>query len=238
MVTKWRTSIDVIKFVRKILVYCENKPIKIATPPCREALQRMGLRYENETFEEGKRRKMTLPSFIPAVPRLIFFLNAFKNNCHNTFLYSFFIAFSMTTAYDVPAEPLIKRLAEKLKNEFKIEAPEWAKWVKTGIHKERPPENPDWWYIRVAAILRKIYMRGPIGTSRLRGFYGGKRDRRNAPYRHVKGSGSIIRKALQQLEKIGLVEQIKGKGRKITPRGQSLVDNTAHELASEIGKLI
>ncbi|MEM2258366.1 MAG: hypothetical protein QXE46_00465 [Candidatus Thermoplasmatota archaeon] len=32
--------------------------IKIATPPCREALQRMGLRYENETFEEGKRRKM------------------------------------------------------------------------------------------------------------------------------------------------------------------------------------
>ncbi|MBC7081153.1 MAG: 30S ribosomal protein S19e [Thermoplasmatales archaeon] len=144
----------------------------------------------------------------------------------------------MTTAYDVPAEPLIKRLAEKLKNEFKIAPPEWAKWIKTGIHKERPPENPEWWYIRVAAILRKIYMRGPIGTSRLRGLYGGRRDRRNAPYKHVKGSGSIIRKALQQLEEQGLVEQVKGKGRKITPKGQSLVDNTAHELAEEIGKLI
>jgi len=144
----------------------------------------------------------------------------------------------MTTAYDVPAEPLIKRLAEKLKNDFKIQPPEWTKWVKTGMHKERPPENPDWWYIRVAAILRKIYVRGPIGTSRLRGFYGGRRDRRNAPYKHVKGSGSIVRKALHQLEEIGLVEQIKGKGRKITAKGQSLVDNTAHELAAEIGKLI
>lgn len=139
----------------------------------------------------------------------------------------------MTTAYDVPAEPLIKKLAEKLKNEFKIEEPSWAKWVKTGPHKERPPENADWWYIRVASILRKIYMRGPIGVSRLRKFYGGKRDRRSKPYKHVKGSGSIVRKALQQLEEAGLVEKIADKGRRITPKGQSLVDNTAHEIVGK-----
>jgi len=144
----------------------------------------------------------------------------------------------MTTAYDVPAEPLIKRLAEKLKNEYKIKPPEWAKWVKTGAHKERPPENPDWWYIRVASILRKIYLRGPIGVSRLRNLYGGRRDRRVKPYRHVKGSGSIIRKALQQLEELELVEKVEGKGRRIAPKGQSLVDNTAHEVAKETGSFI
>lgn len=140
----------------------------------------------------------------------------------------------MTTVYDVPAEPLIKKLAEKLKNEFNIQPPEWAMWVKTGVHKERPPENPDWWYIRVASVLRRVYMRGPIGVSRLRKFYGGKRDRGSKPYRRVKGSGSIARKALQQLEEIGLVEKKEGKGRVITPKGQSLLDNIAHEVAKEI----
>ena len=156
----------------------------------------------------------------------------------NYFYISLLYWVAMTTAYDVPAEPLIKKLAEKLKNEFKIEPPEWAKWVKTGAHKERPPENPDWWYIRVASVLRKVYMRGPIGVSRLRGLYGGRRDRRVKPYKHVKGSGSIARKALQQLEELGLVETVEGKGRKVTPKGQSLVDNTAHEVAKEIGNFI
>ncbi|HEC88258.1 MAG TPA: hypothetical protein ENI52_02960 [Thermoplasmata archaeon] len=34
MVTKWRTSIDVIRFVNDFLVYCENKPlIKIDKAP-------------------------------------------------------------------------------------------------------------------------------------------------------------------------------------------------------------
>ncbi|MCD6236987.1 MAG: hypothetical protein J7K13_03435 [Thermoplasmata archaeon] len=27
MITKWRTSIDVIKFVKEILRYCKNKPV-------------------------------------------------------------------------------------------------------------------------------------------------------------------------------------------------------------------
>ncbi|MCD6331583.1 MAG: 30S ribosomal protein S19e, partial [Thermoplasmata archaeon] len=105
-------------------------------------------------------------------------------------------------------------------------------------HKERPPEDPDWWYIRVASVLRKVYMRGPIGVSRLRALYGGRRDRGVKPYKHVKGSGSIARKALQQLEALGLVEKVEGKGRKITSKGQSLVDNTAHEVAKEIGSFI
>jgi len=140
---------------------------------------------------------------------------------------------NMTTAYDVPAEAIIKKLAEKLKKEYKITPPEWAKWVKTGVHKERQPEDPDWWYIRMAAVLRKVYMRGPIGTERLRSLFGGKRDRKVKPYKARKGSGSIIRKSLQQLEEAGLVSTLKGKGRIVTPKGQSFVDNTAHEIAKE-----
>jgi small subunit ribosomal protein S19e len=144
----------------------------------------------------------------------------------------------MTTAYDVPAESLIKNVAVKLKKEFKLEPPEWAMWVKTGAHKERPPEDNDWWFVRTASILRKIYLRGPIGVSRLRGMYGGKRDKGVKPYRHMKGSGSIVRKALQQLEKAGLVEAVEGKGRRVTSQGQSVLDNVAYEIAKETGTFI
>ena len=54
MVTKWRTSIDVIKFVKEILRYCKNRPI-IKTdrgPWYRWSLQRLGLKHEYETFGE------------------------------------------------------------------------------------------------------------------------------------------------------------------------------------------
>ena len=48
----------------------------------------------------------------------------------------------MTTIYDVPADSLISELAKELKENKKINPPEWAQFVKTGVHKERRPENP------------------------------------------------------------------------------------------------
>jgi len=50
--------------------------------------------------------------------------------------------------------------------EEKFEAPEWTEYAKTGSHKERPPQQENWYHIRSAAILRKIYMDGPLGTSK------------------------------------------------------------------------
>ena len=50
----------------------------------------------------------------------------------------------MTTAYDVPAESLITEVSKDLKENDKIIVPDWARFVKTGVHKERRPENPDW----------------------------------------------------------------------------------------------
>ena len=60
----------------------------------------------------------------------------------------------MTTVFDIPANDLINKVAEELRNVSEIQAPEWAEFVKTGVHKQMPPENPDWWYIRSAAVLR------------------------------------------------------------------------------------
>jgi len=145
----------------------------------------------------------------------------------------------MVSINDVPVNELLNKAALKLKDLPEIEAPEWAFYVKTGMHKERQPENKDWWHMRVAAVLRSVYKLGPVGVSKLRRKYGGKKNRGYKPERFYKGSGSIIRKALQQLEKAGLVKQEakgKHKGRIVTPKGRSVLDRTAIEIFKELSK--
>ncbi len=144
----------------------------------------------------------------------------------------------MVTALDVPADELIRRVARKLKEEYEqIRPPAWAFYAKTGSHKERPPEDPDWWYVRAASILRKLYKsREPIGIETFRVIYGGRKNRGVKPEHFRKAGGSVIRKILQQLEAAGLVAKVPGKGRVITPLGVSLLDRTAKEIASELVK--
>ncbi|MEM0467412.1 MAG: 30S ribosomal protein S19e [Candidatus Thermoplasmatota archaeon] len=136
----------------------------------------------------------------------------------------------MTTAFDVPAHELIKALTKKLQNEKAITPPPWTAFVKTGVHKENPPENRDWWHVRCASILRKIYISNGIGIERLRSEYGGYRDRGSKPNRARSGSGSVIRHAIQQLEQAGYVTKVRGKGRILTPKGVSFLDHTAFEV--------
>lgn len=135
----------------------------------------------------------------------------------------------MTTVYDVPADQLIMKAAEELKKKSEVVPPVWAAFAKTGVHREMPPENPDWWFVRSAAVLRRIYVDGPVGVERLRSFYGGARDRGSKPNAFRKGSGSIARKVLQQLEAAGFVVQEKG-GRRVSPAGASFLDGIAHTL--------
>lgn len=141
----------------------------------------------------------------------------------------------MTTVYDVPAEMLINNVAQKLKTDEKAKPPEWASYAKTGAHKELSPDNADWWFVRCASILRRVYIDGPVGISRLRSFYGGRHRNGVRPIHFSKGSGSIAREALQQLEKSGFVKAQKT-GRVISPHGQSFLDNAANEVKIELTK--
>jgi len=140
----------------------------------------------------------------------------------------------MVSLYGVDQSELVEKAAEELKKIDEIKPPEWAIFVKTGTHKERPPRNKEWWYTRAASILRIIYRLGPIGVSKLRTKYGGKKNRGVKPERFYKSSGNILRKILQQLEKAGFVKQgekRKYKGRLITPKGKSFLDKIATQLA-------
>ncbi len=139
----------------------------------------------------------------------------------------------MTTVYDVPADKLISRAAAELKEKSEISAPVWAAFAKTGTHKGMPPEDPDWWYTRTAAVLRRVYVDGPVGVERMRSVYGGSKNRGSKPNKTVKGSGSILRKAVQQLEAAGYLAKQKSGGRVVTPAGASFLDGVAYSIVSE-----
>ena len=136
----------------------------------------------------------------------------------------------MTTVYDVPADHIIRRVAEELKKRKEIVPPAWAAFAKTGVHKEMPPEDPDWWFTRAAAVLRRVYVDGPLGVERMRSFYGGKKNRGSRPNAFRKGSGSILRKSLQQLEAAGLIIHDKT-GRRVSPEGMKFLDNLSQEVS-------
>lgn len=149
----------------------------------------------------------------------------------------------MTTVYDIPADIFNPALAAELAKNNAISMPEWGDYVKTAVDRERPPVQTDWWYLRAAAILRKVARNGPIGVTHLAQAFGGKKDNGAMPNTPGVASRHIIRTALQQLEEAGLVEKVPKKeietddgklqlysGRQVTAAGQSFVDNVAHSV--------
>ena len=143
----------------------------------------------------------------------------------------------MTTAYVVPANVLINRLSGYMKENIReIQPADWAGFVKTGSHVERMPQNPDWWYVRSASVLRKLYMNGPVGVSRLRKEYGGRKRRGVRPAHFAKAGGNIIRSILQQLEQAGLAQKDGTKGRVVSGKGRSLLDAMSTQIKRDLDR--
>jgi len=135
----------------------------------------------------------------------------------------------MVSVKDVPAQQLVEKLKEELKKVEQIKPPESIKYSKTGPHRERPPQQKDFWYIRAASLMRRVAIEGNVGVERLRTFYGGKKRRGYKPAISKRASGGILRRLLQQLEEAGFVAKDK-KGRKLTAKGQKLLSSITKEM--------
>jgi small subunit ribosomal protein S19e len=142
----------------------------------------------------------------------------------------------MPTVYDVPPGLLIERVKEALMKDGKVKPPEWAAFARTGVHTQKAPSQPDWWFRRVASVLRKVYVNGPIGTAHLSAEFGGRRDDGSAPYHPRRGSRSIGREAMQQLEGLGLITKTERSGRVITAQGRKFLDKLATDLLKELAR--
>ncbi|RMD39828.1 hypothetical protein DV735_g5298, partial [Chaetothyriales sp. CBS 134920] len=106
------------------------------------------------------------------------------------------------------AQKFILAYADFLKRQGKLQIPGWVDTVKTSQSNELPPQSPDWFYVRAAAVARHIYLRKSVGVGRLRRVHGSPKNRGSRPSHHVDASGSVDRKVVQALEKLGIVEKV------------------------------
>jgi len=134
---------------------------------------------------------------------------------------------SLPGVRDISAEAFIAAYASHLKRSGKLEVPTWADIVKTGAYKELAPYDPDWYYVRAAAVARHIYLRKDVGIGALAKLHGGRNRRGNRPSHHGDASASVQRKICQSLEKIGVLEQGPNGGRRISQDGQRDLDRIA-----------
>lgn len=96
------------------------------------------------------------------------------------------------------------------------------------------PTTQNRYYVRAASVARHIYLRKTVGVGRLRKVHGGQKNRGSRPSHHVDASGSVDRKVIQSLEKIGVLELDEEKGgRRITQSGQRDLDRIAKTTVDE-----
>jgi len=141
----------------------------------------------------------------------------------------------LVSAREVPSASLIGVLAEQMKGVPSVQEPDWARWVKTGSHAERPPTIPGWSYTRAASILRKLYVHGPVGLSDRERAYGGTKALHYNPKHHRDAGGSSIRKILKQLEQAELVAKTP-KGRVLSPKGRAMLDKSSKQVLTSLAE--
>ncbi|CAE6434761.1 unnamed protein product [Rhizoctonia solani] len=133
----------------------------------------------------------------------------------------------LTISYNHSADAFIAAYASHLKRSGKLEVPIWVDLVKTGAYKELAPYDPDWFYVRSAAVARHIYLRKHVGIGALAKLHGGRKRRGNRPSHHSDASTNVQRKVCQALEKIGVLELGPDGGRRISQDGMRDLDRIA-----------
>merc|ERR1711996_219611 len=79
-------------------------------------------------------------------------------------------------------------------------------------------------------MARHIYVRSPVGVTTACKIYGVRRNNGSSPSHWRAGSGSIARKALQNLEALKLVEKDPNGGRRLTSQGRRDLDRIAAQI--------
>ena len=131
---------------------------------------------------------------------------------------------------DAPSWRWIKAVAKHFKNEGKLFVPNCTELIKSSFGRDRAPQNPDWYYIRTAAVLRRVYLRPGSGAGGLSKKYGIKQNRGSQPELATKGCRGLLRSCLQGLERMKLLEKGKNQGRVMTSSGRKLCDTIAHSV--------
>lgn len=105
--------------------------------------------------------------------------------------------------------------------------------MKTSRAKELAPYDPDWFYIRCAAVIRHIYIRSPVGVGTVTKIFGCRKRNGTMPSHYCRSAGGVARKALQSLEALKLIEKSPDGGRRITHQGRRDLDRIAAQIKAK-----
>lgn len=115
----------------------------------------------------------------------------------------------------------------------KLKVPDHIDLIKTAKYKELAPYEADWFYIRCASILRRLYHRSPAGITQITRIYGGRQRNGVRPSHFCRSDSSAVRKAIQSLENVKMIEKHPDGGRKLTSQGQRDLDRIAAQIAAK-----
>ncbi|KAI5148369.1 small subunit ribosomal protein S19e [Enteropsectra breve] len=109
----------------------------------------------------------------------------------------------MDSVFRVQPKPLINAIVDTLKSNGNISLPENHDIIKTGHGKQYSPENPDWYYVRMAAIVRQAMRFGTVSRKGLAHRYGIRKNRGVRPTKFARASDFVNHSAIEELKKIG-----------------------------------
>ena len=131
------------------------------------------------------------------------------------------------TVKDVKPFRWIKVMAKHMKQEGKLFVPNCTEYIKTSHGRERAPQNPDWYYMRCAAVLRRIYLRPGVGLGGLSKKFANKKNRGSRPEITTRAAKGPLHWACKSLEGLKLVTKGKESGRVLTREGRKRCDTIA-----------
>jgi small subunit ribosomal protein S19e len=135
-----------------------------------------------------------------------------------------------TSVKDVDSATFVRALAAHLKRSGKMVVPAYCDHIKTSTARELGPDNVDWFYIRAAAIARRLYVRRGMGVGAFRRVFGTSKRKNMLRSHHADACGGIIRYILKEFEKLELVAKSRDGGRMMTASGQRVLDRIANQL--------
>ncbi|KAL0229959.1 hypothetical protein PCE1_003523 [Barthelona sp. PCE] len=126
----------------------------------------------------------------------------------------------------VTADQFIQACGLHLKNANILELPTEITYIKSAPGRELGPQDPDWFFKRAAAILRRVYIQPGIGLGGFAKYFGAKARNGHARNHGALAARGVIRRIIQNFEKAGLIEQ-STKGRVLSSEGRRVCDTVA-----------
>lgn len=138
----------------------------------------------------------------------------------------------MEQVHRVKHTDLLKAIEDNLKDNSSIELPKNHDIIKTGRGRQNSPTSPDWFYARMAAIVRVVLKNGRVNLKTCCSRFGNRKDRGVKPTAFARGSKYVNASALNQLQAIGWLEK-EGDVSKLAEKGKEVLTQIFEKISAE-----